>query len=114
MRRAQLDPNASVRVVGRRALRFEPDVAQRVGTGWVRSGSALARFGERVMFIQDDARWLTWLDAAGKLDALPLPPDGCGERLSHHKRRKPDFEAAVVVPGELPRLLVFGSGAVAR
>ncbi|HEY6081800.1 MAG TPA: hypothetical protein VIW29_23450 [Polyangiaceae bacterium] len=112
MRRANLDPNASVRVVGRRALRFEPDVAQRVGTGWVRSGSALARFGERVMLIQDDARWLTWLDAEGRLDALPLPSDAWGARLSHDKRRKPDFEAAVVVPGEPARLLVFGSGAL--
>lgn len=112
MRRAQLGPNASVRVVGRRALRFEPEVAERVGTAWVRSGSALARFGELVMLIQDDARWLAWLDAQGRLDALPLPSDAWGERLSHDKRRKADFEAAVVVPGEPARLLVFGSGAL--
>jgi hypothetical protein len=52
---ARLDPGSSVRVVARRALRYDLELAARVGAPWVRAGSALARFGKRLMMVQDDA-----------------------------------------------------------
>jgi len=100
-------------VVERTALRFSASVAQAVGTGWVRSGSALVRFGKRLAMVQDDALWLAWLDAGGELQAQALATEASGERLIHDKRRKPDFEAAAVIPGVPERLLVFGSGGLA-
>jgi hypothetical protein len=84
-----------------------------VGTGWVRSGSALVRFGKRLALIQDDALWLAWLDGDGELKAESLTTDASGERLFYDKRKKPDFEAAAVVAGAPERLLVFGSGGLA-
>jgi hypothetical protein len=108
---ARLDPALSVRVVGRQALRYDAHVSGQVGAAWVRAGSALARFGKRLMMVQDDALWLAWWDELGVLRAEPLPADGTGpgQRLFDDKRRKPDFEAAVVL-GE--RLFVFGSGSL--
>jgi hypothetical protein len=109
MRTARHDPSLSARVVARRALRYDAEVSYQVGSGWVRAGSALARFGQRLLMVQDDASWLAWWDDAGRLQAQPLPADDTGQRLFDDKRRKPDFEAAVVV-GE--RLLVLGSGSL--
>jgi len=109
MRLARLDPTAAARVVARKALRYEAAIAEQVGVGWVRAGSALARFGKRLMMVQDDALWLAWWDEQGTLRAEPLPADERGERVFSDKRRKPDFEAAVVV-GQ--RLIVFGSGSL--
>lgn len=106
---ARLDPGLSVRVVARRALRYDLELAARVGAPWVRAGSALARFGKRLMMVQDDALWLGWWNEAGALQAEALPPDSAGRRLFDDKRSKPDFEAAVVL-GE--RLCVFGSGSL--
>jgi hypothetical protein len=112
-RRARLDPDAQVRVVDRTALRFSATVAKTVGTGWVRAGSSLVRFGKRLALIQDDALWLAWLDVDGELQAESLTTDASGERLFDDKRKKPDFEAAVAIPGVSERLLVFGSGGLA-
>jgi hypothetical protein len=109
MRLARLDATATARVVARKALRYDAALALQVGVGWVRAGSALARFGKRLMMVQDDALWLAWWDEQGMLRAEPLPPDEHGERVFSDKRRKPDFEAATVV-GE--RLVVFGSGSL--
>src|SRR5688572_3771266 len=109
MRLARLDGAATARVVARQALRYDAAQAARVGRGRVRAGSALARFGKRLMMVQDDALWLAWWDGRGTLCAEPLPADERGERVFDDKRRKPDFEAAVVV-GQ--RLLVFGSGSL--
>jgi hypothetical protein len=106
---ASLDTTASARVVARSALRYDAALALQVGVGWVRAGSALARFGKRLMMVQDDALWLAWWDEQGTLRAEPLPPDERGQRVFSDKRRKPDFEAAVVV-GQ--RLVVFGSGSL--
>jgi hypothetical protein len=96
--------------VERTPLRFSASVANAVGTGWVRSGSALVRLGKRLALIQDDALWLAWLDAGGELHAQSLAVDASEERLFHDKRKKPDFEAAAVIPGTQARLLVLGSG----
>jgi len=110
MRRARLDANARVRVVSREQLRFTPAVADVVGTEWLRSGSALVRFGKRLALVQDDALWLGWLDANGELKAEALAAGSSNELIFDDKRRKPDFEAAAVLPGSPERLLVFGSG----
>ena len=95
--------------MARTALRYDAALAVQVGAGWVRAGSALARFGKRLMIVQDDALWLAWWDERGTLGAAPLPADDRGERVFSDKRRKPDFEAAVVI-GQ--RLVVFGSGSL--
>jgi hypothetical protein len=106
---ARLDPDLSVRVVARSALRYDAELTAQVGAPWVRAGSALARFGKRLMMVQDDALWLAWWSEQGALRAEALPPDGAGRRLFDDKRSKPDFEAAVVL-GE--RLFVLGSGSL--
>lgn len=95
--------------MARQALRYDAELSREVGAGWVRAGSALARFGKRLLMVQDDALWLAWWDDQRRLRADPLPADDPGERLFDDKRRKPDFEAAVVV-GDL--LLVLGSGSL--
>lgn len=109
MENARLDPSLSVRVVARRELRYDTALAVEVGAAWVRAGSALARFGKRLVMVQDDALWLAWWDEPGRLRAQALPADSAGRRIFDDKRNKPDFEAAVVL-GE--RLFVFGSGSL--
>lgn len=109
VRRAKLQEQARVRVIDRRPLRYNPDLALLVGARWVRSGSGLLRFGRRLLLIQDDALWLPSLDETGQLHAVPLPADAAGLRLFDDKRRKPDFEAAALVGG---RALLFGSGSL--
>lgn len=106
---ARLEESRSVRVVQRLALRYDADTSAQVGAGWVRAGSALARFGKRLIMVQDDALWLGWWAESGKLYAQALPTAAGGPRLFDDKLRKPDFEAAAVL-GE--RLFVFGSGAL--
>lgn len=106
---ARLDPASSCHVVARRALRYDVQLTNEVGAAWVRAGSSLARFGKRLMMVQDDALWLAWWDEAGRLRAGALPADQAGQRLFDDKRRKPDFEAALVL-GE--RLFVLGSGSL--
>ena len=109
MIRARLEADRSVRVVQRLTLRYDADTSRQIGAGWVRAGSALARFGKRLIVVQDDALWLGWWDESGKLCAQALPTEAGGPRLFDDKLRKPDFEAAVVL-GE--RLFVFGSGSL--
>jgi hypothetical protein len=111
MKRAVRHAGARVQVVERRQLRYGRELAERVGTGWVRSGSALVRFGSRLLMVQDDALWLAWLDEAGRLEVEPL--GSSAERLFSDKRKKPDFEAAAVIPGAPERALIFGSGSLA-
>lgn len=103
---ARLEPAWSVRVVQRLALRYDPDTASEVGAGWVRAGSALARFGKRLVVVQDDALWLGWWEESGKLRAHALPSAAGGPRLFDDKLRKPDFEAAELYAalGSEPRL----------
>src|SRR4051812_45581281 len=103
---ARHDSALRLRVGQREALRYDAETSGQVGASWVRAGSALARFGKRMIAVQDDALWLGWWEEPGKLYAQALPPFGAGPRLFNDKLRKPDFEAAVVL-GE--RLFVFGS-----
>ena len=82
MRHAQLAPNARVRVTTRTELRLSANLASAVGSGWVRSGSALARLGRRLALIQDDALWLAWLDHNGVLQAESLIADPSSARVT--------------------------------
>lgn len=109
MRTASVDPTLRARVVARRALRYDAAQAARVGAEWVRAGSALARFGKRLVAVQDDALWLAWWTDAGQLEVEALPADDSEPRLFDDKRKKPDFEAAADVRGQL---FVFGSGSL--
>ena len=107
LRRAERDPLARARVVARQTLRYDAAFAQLVGAPWVRAGSGLVRLGKRLLVIQDDALWLSWLDESGQLRASPLASDG--PLLFDDKRRKPDFEAVTLVDD---KAVVFGSGSL--
>jgi hypothetical protein len=112
--RVPLDPTLRVVVAGMRELRYStaPDASAGV-PGIVRAGSALRRWRDRWVVVQDDVRALAVVDDAGLVDAWAMPPDAGGRRafdeLRGTKAAKPDFEAAVVLPDG--RLVVFGSGA---
>lgn len=112
MKEARLDGGLSARVIERRPLVYDAAAAAVARTVWVRSASALAWFGGKVVIAQDDALWLAQLEGDGGLTPLALPAGDTGERLfdTSRKRYKPDFEAAAVVAGPEERLLVFGSG----
>lgn len=84
---ARLEANRSVRVVQRLALRYDADTTAQVGAGWIRAGSALARFGKRLVMVQDDALWLGWWAESGKLYAQALPTVAGGPRLFDPSRR---------------------------
>jgi hypothetical protein len=72
-----------------------------------RAGSGLVRYREELLLVQDDAYMVAWLDPQSRpirarfvalgQDSGPLP-----------KRRKPDFEAAALLPDG--RVLAMGSG----
>lgn len=68
----------------------------------------MAQLGKRLLVIQDDALWISWLDDAGTLRASPLTAQG--PLLFDDKRRKPDFEAVALVGDQA---LIFGSGSLA-
>lgn len=81
---------------------------------YVRAGSALRRWGDARVVIQDDVRALAVLGAQAR--PLLLPANRRGERsfddLHGNKRRKLDLESALVLPDG--RLLAFGSGSRAH
>jgi hypothetical protein len=112
--RAPLDPALRVVVDGMRELRYSVAPAASAGLpAIVRAGSALRRWRDRWVVVQDDVRALAIVDDAGLVEAWAMPPDQSGRRafddLRGTKAAKPDFEAAVVLPDG--RLVVFGSGA---
>lgn len=79
----------------------------------VRAGSALRRWGERLVVVQDDVNALALLDErSGVVEPLVLPADASGRRHFSERRgnkaAKMDLEACVVLPDG--RLLAFGSG----
>lgn len=111
---ARLDPALRVVVAGTRELRYarSPGATSDLPP-IVRAGSALRRWRDRWIVVQDDVRALAVFDDAGRGAPWAMPPDGRGRRafddLRGTKAAKPDFEAAVVLPDD--RLVVFGSGA---
>ena len=79
----------------------------------VRAGSGLARAGDRLVVVQDDALFVALVDArgSGPTHALALPREG-GQRLFEARRgnkaRKPDFECLAPLGPEV--MVAFGSG----
>ncbi|MEQ1501025.1 MAG: hypothetical protein ABMB14_02290 [Myxococcota bacterium] len=106
MRRSVRDPGLRAEIVERRALILP--------VGHVRAASALVAHRGGWVVAQDDvlaAAVITELDAT--LVLLPTEPDGMRSfdaRLGT-KHRKPDLEAAVVLPDG--RLVLLGSGSTA-
>jgi hypothetical protein len=80
----------------------------------VRSASALRRFGDRLVIVQDDVQALAVRDARGAVRAVLLPPHPTGRRVFDdtlgNKRDKLDLEACVVLPDG--RFVAFGSGSL--
>jgi hypothetical protein len=115
--RATLDPRLAIRVITRRALRY--DAATSVledRPPHVRAASGLAFAGERLVVIQDDASFIAFVahpsvSAGHGATAIPLPRGAGGRRRFEvalgNKREKLDLEACLAVDGEL---WAFGSG----
>jgi hypothetical protein len=78
----------------------------------VRAASALRRFENRLVIVQDDVNALAVRDARGALRPVLLPPNASGGRVfddAHgNKHDKLDLEACVTLPDG--RLVAFGSG----
>jgi len=87
---------------------------------YVRAGSSLSWFGDRLALVQDDANFLALVDPKSfEVEAISLPAGEAGLRqfddLRGNKRFKIDLEACTTIPtpqGDL--LLAFGSGSTAR
>ncbi|HUQ52392.1 MAG TPA: hypothetical protein VM692_09230, partial [Gammaproteobacteria bacterium] len=82
----------------------------------VRAASALRRFNDRLVIVQDDVNALAVRDASGAVQPVLLPPDAEGRRMfddAHgNKRDKLDLEACVTLPDG--RLVAFGSGSLPK
>jgi hypothetical protein len=80
----------------------------------VRSASALRRFENRLVIVQDDVNALAVQDAGGVMRAILLPAHASGLRVFDdtlgNKRDKLDLEACVTLPDG--RLIAFGSGSM--
>jgi len=78
----------------------------------VRAGSALRRFENRLVIVQDDVQALAVRDVRGAVRPVLLPPHASGQRVFDdtlgNKCEKLDLEACVVLPDG--RLVAFGSG----
>jgi hypothetical protein len=78
----------------------------------VRAGSALRRFENRLVIVQDDVQSLAVRDARGVTRPVLLPPHASGRRVFDdtlkNKYEKLDLEACVVLTDG--RLVAFGSG----
>lgn len=88
----------------------------------VRAGSGLARVGDRLVVVQDDAAFVALVDPrTGLADAVTLPADDDGRRqfgtARGNKERKYDLEACLALPADVGgavRVLAFGSGSTPR
>jgi hypothetical protein len=80
--------------------------------GHVRAASALRRFENRLVIVQDDVNALAVRDVRGALGPVLLPPNASGQRVfddAHgNKHDKLDLEACVTLPDG--RFVAFGSG----
>jgi hypothetical protein len=78
----------------------------------VRAASALRRFENRLVIVQDDVNALAVRDAVGAVRPVLLPAHASGRRVFDdtlgNKRDKLDLEACVTLPDG--RLVAFGSG----
>ncbi len=118
---ARQDPSLVARLGRRVALRYADGADPALDRpAHVRAGSGLARVGDRLVVVQDDAAFLALVEpATGLAHAVPLPADDDGRRQFStdrgNKDRKYDLEACVVLPfaGGV-RVLAFGSGSTPR
>jgi hypothetical protein len=122
---AREDPALAARVVRRVPLVYEGGADPALDRpAHVRAASGLARVGDRVAVVQDDANFLALVDpATGRAEAVPLPPGEGGARLfgaaRGTKHLKLDLEACLALPPELtpdgaPTVLALGSGSTRR
>lgn len=116
------DPSITARVVRQLPLHYvggaNPELDQ---PPHVRAGSGMARIGEQLVVVQDDANFLALLDpASGEAQAVPLPPGEDRQRQFDdgrgNKHLKLDLEACFVAPDELgePIVVAIGSGSTRR
>ena len=114
---ARCDPTLVARTVRRTSIRYPEGIAPE--PGWpahLRAGSSLARLGDEIAVISDDALFVALIDpASGQARCIPLPPGPGGHRLFDDERGnkdlKLDLEACVLIPGQVTdRLVAFGSG----
>jgi len=113
VRRARLDPELGVRVVGARALRYDrPAEAHDDRPDHVRAASGLAVHSGQLVIVQDDASFFAVLGDDG-VGALKLPRGLQGRRRFEvalgNKLDKLDLESAVTIGDEL---WAFGSGSL--
>jgi len=115
--RAERDPSLHATVLKSVPLRYSKGADPMLDRpAYVRAGSSLSWFGDRLALIQDDANFLVLIEPHSlQVDAVPLPAGEGGLRqfddLRGNKRFKLDLEACVNVhtpDGDL--LLAFGSG----
>lgn len=108
------DPALSATLVSRMVLHYAAGADAALDRpAHVRAGSSLARFGQRLAVIQDDANFIALADpATGQADALPLPAGPGGLRQFDDRRgNKPDkldLEACFTASGD--SLVALGSG----
>ena len=116
------DPRLTARVVRRTPL-FYVDGADAAldRPGHVRAGSGVARFGDRLVVVQDDANFLAFVDpATGETRAVPLPAGADGRRQFDdgrgNKHHKLDLEAVFAAPARdgRPLLVALGSWSTSR
>ncbi|WP_284347939.1 DUF6929 family protein [Roseisolibacter agri] len=122
MLHATHDPRLVARLGRRVALRYSDGADEALDRpAHVRAGSGLARVGDRLVVVQDDAAFLALVDpATGLACAVTLPADDDGRRqfstARGNKDRKYDLEACVALPADDGgvRVLAFGSGSTPR
>lgn len=111
--RARARHDTEARLGPARALHFDDGHPSLGIPPFVRAGSAVRRWGRRLVVAQDDVNALALLDeAAGTLVPLALPPGADGGRVfseaQGNKALKLDLEACVALPDG--RLVALGSG----
>jgi hypothetical protein len=118
------DPQLQARIQNCIPLRYRDGADASIDRpAHVRAGSSLARVGEELVVVQDDALFLALIEpSSGLARGVPLPAGKGGVRLFDdgrgNKNRKLDLEACVAVPDlDSPHgaemLLAFGSGSKA-
>ncbi len=116
------DPALAARVVRRTPLLYEAGPADELDRpAHVRAGSGIARVGDRLVVVQDDANFLALIDPATALvHAVSLPAGEDGRRQFDDRRGnkhlKLDLEACFVAPddGGEPVVVALGSGSTPR
>lgn len=122
--RATRDPQLQARIQNCVPLRYRDGADASIDRpAHVRAGSSLARVGQDLVVVQDDALFLALIEpSSGLARGVPLPAGKGGVRLFDdgrgNKNRKLDLEACVAVPDlDSPHgaemLLAFGSGSKA-